>query len=178
MSARRKETRRLTVAATLAALGVVLLALGSLVEVLDLSMAAIASLAVTFAVIELGGKYPFLVYLVTALLAILLLPIKTPALFYACFAGYYPILKALFEGHFSRPVSWLFKLLTFWVATVLTLVLGVKLLFPLGIAWQWWYAALSVPLSLVFWIYDLALTRLITFYLLRLRGRFGFLREK
>ena len=165
-------------AATLAALGVVLLALGSLVEVLDLSMAAIASLAVAFAVIELGGKYPLLVYLVTALLALILLPIKTPALFYACFAGYYPILKALFEGRFSRPVSWLFKFLTFLAAMVLTLVLGMKLLFPAGLAWQWWYVALAVPLVLVLWIYDLALTRLITFYLLRLRGRVGFLREK
>ena len=178
MNARRKETRRLTTAATLAALGVVLLALGSLVEVLDLSMAAIASLAVTFAVIELKGKYPLFIYLVTAFLSLLLLPIKTPALFYACFAGYYPILKALFEGHFSRPVSGLFKLLTFLAATALTVVLGVKLLFPFGFSWQGWYAVLALPLALVFGVYDLALTRLITFYLRRLRGRFGFLREK
>ena len=165
----------LTVAATLAALGVIFLTLGAFVEVLDLSMAAIASLTVVFAVIELKGKYPLLVYLVTSVLALLLLPSKTPALFYACFAGYYPILKAMFEGHFSRPVTWLLKLLSFCAATALIVFVGVKLLFPAGLVWQAWYIALLVPLGLVFVLYDVALTRLITFYMVRLRGRFGFL---
>ena len=177
MSRRRKATRKLTAAAVLAALGVVFLAFGAFIEVLDLSAAAIASLAVVFAVIELKGKYPVLIYLVTSLLAFLLLPSKTPALFYACFAGYYPILKALFEGHFSRPVSWLFKILSFCAAMALIVLVGVKLLFPVGFAWQAWHMVMLVPLTLVFLIYDVALTRLVTFYLMRLRSRFGFLRD-
>ena len=118
-----------------------------------------------------------LVYLVTSVLA-LLLPQKTPALFYACFAGYYPILKALFEGRFSRPVSWALKFFSFCVALVLILLLGAKLILTDGFVWQGWHALLLVPLAGVFAIYDLALTRLITFYMVRLRGRFGFLREK
>ena len=161
----------------MAALGVVFLTFGSLVEVLDLSMAAIASLTVVFAVVELRGKYPILVYFVTSLLAFLLLPSKTPVLFYAGFVGYYPMLKALFEGRFSVPVAWLLKFLCFFVGTSLTVGLGVAILFPQGLVWQARYLVLLLPLAFVFWIYDLAFTRLITFYVVRLRHRFRFLNK-
>ena len=90
MSREKKATRRLAVSAVLAALGVVLLLLGSLVQVLDLSMAAIASLLVVFAVIEIGGKYPILIYLVTSVLSLLLLPVKTAALIYLCLRAIIP----------------------------------------------------------------------------------------
>ena len=175
---RRKATRYLTASAVLAALGVVFLALGALVEVLDLTMAVIASLTVVFAVIELRGKYPILVYLVTAVLALLLLPSKTPALVYALFAGYYPILKAVFEGRFSRTVAWIFKILVFCTAAVLTVLVSVRLLMLYEVAFKTWYIALLLPLAGVFVLYDVALTRLITVYLVRLRGRFRFLGDE
>ncbi len=172
---------RLTAAAVLTALSVVVLAIGSLVEVLDLSMAAIASLAVVFAVIELRGKYPYLVFAATAVLAFLLLPGKTPALFYAVFAGYYPLLKVTFEKHFSRPVAWLLKLFSFLAAAAFAVFLAVKLftIEPLPMLSQpWLYVAAGVVLALVFVIYDVALTRLITFYLWRLRQHFRFLHRE
>ncbi len=177
---RRKETGRLTAAAVLTALSVVVLAVGSIIEVLDLSMAAIASLAVVFAVIELRGKYPYLVFAATSVLAILLLPGKTPALFYALFAGYYPLLKLVFEKHFSRPVSWVFKILSFLVAAALIVFLAIKLLTisPLPpLPSPFMYVAVGVLLVAVFVIYDIALTRLITFYLWRLSRHFRFLHK-
>ncbi|MBQ3063612.1 MAG: hypothetical protein IJC99_02255 [Clostridia bacterium] len=177
---RRKETGRLTAAAVLVALSVVLLAVGSLVEVLDLSMAAIASLAVVFAVIELRGKYPYLVFVATAALAILLLPNKTPALVYALFAGYYPLLKVVFEKHFSRPVAWAFKLLSFFVSAVLIAFIAIKLftVAPLQVLpYPWLYGLAGLLLVAVFVIYDIALTRLITFYLWRLQRHFRFLHK-
>ena len=100
-----RATRRLAVSAMLAALGVVLLLLGSFVEVLDLSMAAIASMLVVFAVIEMSRRYGVLIYAVTAVLSLLLLPTKTPALVYAAFAGYYPVLKAVLEGWNAGLIS-------------------------------------------------------------------------
>ena len=62
--------------AVLSALGVVLLYLGSFIEVLDLSVALLASLAIVVLVIERGGAYPMMTYGVTALLSLLLLPNK------------------------------------------------------------------------------------------------------
>ena len=54
----RARTRRMATAAVLSALGVVFLGVGALLEVLDLTMAAVASVCVVFAVIELRGGYP------------------------------------------------------------------------------------------------------------------------
>ena len=53
------QVKYLTVSAMLSALGVVMLGLGSLVEVLDLTFAVIASLLTVYAVIEIGGAYPW-----------------------------------------------------------------------------------------------------------------------
>ena len=67
------QVKYLTVSAMLCALGVVVLGLGSIVEVLDLTFAIFASLLTVYAVIEMGGIYPWLVWIVTSLVAFLLL---------------------------------------------------------------------------------------------------------
>lgn len=164
----------MALSAVLSALGVMLLALGSLIQVLDLSTAVLASLLTVFAVIELRGKYPYLIYAVTGLLSLLLLPTKTAALVYVLFAGYYPMVKAAAEGHLARPVAWAVKIPVFCVGLVSAAALAVFLLTggiaPLLAGWYW--LLLGVP---VFVVYDIALTRLISAYLLRWRARLGFL---
>ena len=168
-----KRTQRLTLGAMLCALGVIILALGSLIEVLDLTVAVLASMLCIYAVIELGGHYPFMLWLGTSLLSLLLLPVKTPAVFYALFLGYYPILKAKLESR-SKVLCILLKLLVFH-AGLLLIVLIFWAFFPsmlettLG---PWIYPVLYLLSVAVFLLYDLALTRLITAYLLRLRPRF------
>ena len=174
MGARRKSTKQLAMAALLTAMSVILLALGALVEVLDISMAVIASFAVILAVIELKGAYPYLIYVATAVLAVALLPIKTPAVMYALFFGYYPIIKEKIERFLPRWAGFLLKIVIFnlallgmvWLATLLTLP---DFLLPEGLQWLWF--AVCTP---VFVVYDVALTRVLTFYLVRLRKRFRF----
>lgn len=176
MERKIKGTRALTVSAVLCALGVILLALGSLLQVLDLTMAAVASILVIFAVIELGGKWPFLIYAVTALLSMLLVPYKTAALAYLCFAGYYPMLKALLEGHLPRAWGWVLKILIFNAGLSLALFLAFKLFTGFEVT-QTWYYWLLPACSLVFVVYDIALTRLIGAYLYKWRTRFRFLHK-
>ena len=94
---RKNTTRDLAVCAMLSALGVVLLYLGSFVEIMDMAMAAIASFAVIITVIEYGKGAPWAVYGVTSILSLILLPQKTPAAFYALFFGFYPIIKEKIE---------------------------------------------------------------------------------
>ena len=114
-----------------------------------------------------------MIWLVTSSLALLLLPQKTPALFYALFAGFYPILKEKLEK-LKNPLSYILKLLVFH-ASLAAIVAGMKLFFPadLDMGGFWWMSALLYLLCLVcFVMYDFALTKLITFYLIRLRQRF------
>lgn len=169
-----QKTKALALSALLCALGVILLYLGALIEVLDLSVAALASLLVMIAVIELGGWYPYLIYAVTSLLALLLLPAKFPAAIYLLLAGYYPILKAALEKRRRPRLAWLVKLLVFNAALTLVL-LGATYLLTGDDAFLWssapmWYA-LTNP---TFVLFDIALTRLITVYRIKLRKRLGF----
>lgn len=169
---RKEKTKRLTLCAMLSALGVVLLWLGSAVEVVDISMAVLASLLCVFAVIEYGGSAPWLVFGVTSVLSLLLLPQKTPAVMYLLFFGYYPILKEKLERK-PRPISWLFKEIIFNLALLLLLALSHLVLYPGAslASMLYYYMLLVLAAEVVFPIYDIALTRLISLYLFRLRKR-------
>ncbi len=167
------DTKRLAVCAVLSALGVVVIWLGSIISVMDLSMAVIASLFSVIAVIEYGKGAPWLVYAVTAILSMLILPEKTGAFLYLCFFGYYPIIKEKLE-QLKRPVAWLLKELIFNVFLALSLIAS-KFLFSANASEPViLYVIYALLFEIVFPLYDIALTRLITFYIRKLRSRFKF----
>ena len=171
----RLQVQSLTVSAMLCALGVVILALGALIEVIDLSVGVIASLLCIYAVIELKGAYPWMIWLVTSIVGYLLLPLKTPVIFYALFFGFYPIIKEKAEK-LSSPLSWVVKLITLHVS-LLVILLTLWLFFPellSGMGQLLFLVGMYVASLVVFVLYDVALTRIITFYFIRLRHRFRF----
>lgn len=179
--------KKLTAGALLSALGVSLLALGALFETLDLTMAAFASFACVFAVIEFRGSYPWLVYAVTGILSVVLMPYSMAGWFYLLFFGYYPILKDKFE-RMKKPISWIFKILVlnaslFACAVAVDFIFfGMKVSVFEAMSYMFGdfgglVALIYVMLNLVFVIYDIALTRLIGFYYAKLRDRFKFLRK-
>ena len=169
-SARKKTTLRLTLSAIICALGVILLWLGGMVQILDLSMAVLVSMLVVFAVIELKGKYPYLIYVVTSVLTFLLLPVNSAGMAYVLFAGYYPIIKALLEKHLPRWAAWTVKVLVFCAgAAGILLISEFVLLWDMSWVWSHWYL---LPVLLpIFVLYDVVLTRMITAYLFRWRDR-------
>ena len=169
------KTRRMTACAVLCGLNIVIMYLGTVIEVLDLSASVVASLACIFAVIEMGGSFPWLIYAVTGVLSLILLPFpKTVAFIYVLFSGYYPILKAHIE-RWNRPLAWVVKLILFNVALTGLVALSTWVLnIPDGL----FEANVFVYLlgNVTFIVYDIALTGLITTYLRvwrkRLRIRF------
>ena len=184
-----KRVKDLTLGAVLSALGVAIIALGFVVEVLDLSAAAIASFICVFAVIEIGGIYPWLIFAVTGALSVILLPTNLGAWCYVLFFGYFPILKEKIE-RLKKPFAWVIKMAIGNVAFAIllfgvgTLTYGTGLSFTelvnkvfetdfgTGMA-----IAMVAMVEALFVLYDIALTRLITFYFKRLRHRFKFLNK-
>ena len=156
------KTRMLALCSLFSALSVIILYMGSLIEVIDLSMAVVASLLVIIAVIEMGGVYPWLIYAVTSVLSFLLLPNKFVVLVYAAFAGFYPILKSKIE-RVKGIVCLLIKLGVFNLC--LLAMWGVSKLFLAEFETVYPLALIAVVLNFVFVLYDFALTRLITAYL-------------
>ena len=156
----------------LAAFSVVLLAIGALFQMLDLSMAVIASLPVLFAHLELRRPYPWLLFIVTSVLSLLLVTPKTAPLLYAVFFGFYPILKTGLEA-LPRAIEWIFKLLlcqgAFWIYFLLS---AYVFMFPEALMpSEWLFWAVYALVLLAFVLYDFAVSRIISFYAFRLRPR-------
>ncbi len=161
--------------AVLSALCFIMLLLGSVITVLDLSTAAIASFIIIFCVIELGGYYPYLVWLTVSFISLLLLPDKFGALIFALFTGIYPILKSYLE-RLPRVLSWVLKLVCFNI--VLTLIITLSR-FVLGIPAEeidFSFVVYGVC-NITFILYDIASTRIISLYLFKLRKRFKFINK-
>ena len=168
------QIKYLTVSAMLSALGVVILGLGAVIEVLDISVAVIASLLVAYAVIEIGGAYPWLIWVVTSTIALLLLPLKTPVLFYALLTGYYPIVKQKIERKMARLPAWATKMGV--LAISLLVIWAVMWLFAptlLETTGGWLMIVATLVLGIfAFILYDICLTKLITRYFVKWQKRF------
>jgi hypothetical protein len=182
-----KKTKKLTLGAILSAMGVALLFIGSFIETLDLTMAALASFFCIFAVIELGGSYPWLIFAVTGVLSVVLMPYSMTGWFYLLFFGYYPILKEKLE-RLKKPVSWILKVLILNLALAISVVAAYFLFFGQtgtgnlldAFTLVFGESDAGVSMAIAVWalanvtfvIYDIALTKLITIYLLRFRDKF------
>ncbi len=174
-----KKTKILVLSAALVALSIVLMLLGSLVEVLDLVALFMASIGLVFAMIEFGRGWPWMIYAATAILSILLLPNKFTACEYAMVVGLLPMLKSYFE---RLPRVWelvlkyaTFNLLFAGTVVVFYFLLGMPYeaitIFSVTIPAYIVPVALFVLGNICYICYDLLLTRLIIFYYAKLRDR-------
>ena len=169
-----KSTKRLAVCAMLSAVSVVLLYVGAVTQLLDMTMAVMASLCTVAAVIEYGGVAPWLVYAVSGTLGFLLClgggANPEIAFMYILFFGFYPILKEKLEKK-KKWVSWVLKEVIF-NAALAVLALISKFLFmsnttePVAVVISFFVLA-----EIAFPIYDIALTRLITLYIFKIRPK-------
>ena len=156
-------------AAMLAALSFVFMYLGTLTGVMDLCAVVVGALCCAFAVIELRGIWPWLVFAVCGTLCIVFLPDKFIALEYIALGGLYPILKSYFE-RLPRLFSWMAKIASFNVMLTACLLAA---RFLMGVQEEW--VAFNLVVYLVgnafFVLYDYALTVFITYYMNKLRRR-------
>ena len=91
------------------------------------------------------------------------------------FFGYYPVLKAVLESKTPRAVEYIIKVLTFAGVMTLSYFLMIKFMgidpdLPdfLG---KWAIPAIALLGIIAFLLYDYALSKLITFYCLRLSSK-------
>lgn len=118
----RRATRRLVTCALLCALAVVFLGLGALIEVFDLTAAAVAALILLPVLLCYGGKYALLSYAVTAVLGVVLMPQSLAAWMFAGVTGYYPLIKQKLD-RLPRILGWAIKLLILTAVMVAYLAL-------------------------------------------------------
>ena len=135
-------------------------------------LTAISGLAVAVAVSAAGYLSGVLCYLVSGILALLLVPGKHAAILFLCLFGIYPIVKNLLEKIKSRVVELVLKLIFCEAVLGMLYLLAYSLFFaPLASAWN-----LAIPFApvffaaagIVFLLYDYAFSKLMAMLQARL----------
>lgn len=168
-----RQTKKLTLSAILTALGAAVMIIGSVVEVMDLTVCAFASLIMVFVYLEIGSPYTYLVWICTSLCSALMFPGSIVWVEYLLVFGIYPILKAYIER--LPRWSWLIvKLLyvnaTFWaIFGVVELLLGLPFFEDGALIMK---AVTYLLVNVAFIAYDAFITVMVKFYYDRLRRRF------
>ena len=163
-----KKSKNIALAGVFTALCTVFLFIGSIFQTLDLSAAAFGSLIILVAMIELGKSWAFGIYAASSLLSLLLLPYKTAALVFACFAGFYPVLKAPLNRIKNIVLSYAARIAIFNIFLTAMIFVATRFLniqedfFGFGVI----IYALS---NLTFIAYDFAIERFADYYIQRLK---------
>lgn len=155
-----KNTKKLTFSAILSALAVAIMYIGAMLEVMDLSTAALASIFVMVILTELGTKYAFLSYACIGVLSFLLLPTKIAAIVFIGFLGFYPMAKAFFERKFAGVICLILKF-ALLNACMFLMLLAMRYIMTEAL---WFEIMLLVLANIVFVVYDFALTTLLRAY--------------
>ena len=166
------KTHKMVMSAVLSALSVAGIYISSFTP-LDLTVIALTSVCIFFAVIELGGRYALLIYAVTGILVTFLLPDKSTALIYVMVVGWYPMAKVVFE-RYHYVVAWALKLSAFNTALLAAIVVTVYILHIPDDDTLALKIATILLANVTFVMCDLLATKLIQLYMVKVRPRLGF----
>nr|MBE6544699.1 hypothetical protein [Oscillospiraceae bacterium] len=167
------QTKKVTLSAMTVALGTAMMIVGAVIEVLDLSVCALASMLVVFIYLEIGSYYPWLVWICTSLATALLYPGSIIWAEYALVFGIYPLIKAYIER--LPKWSWLIvKLLYINIVVWVIFLICEKLLeIPFfGEETLGMKIAVYVLMNIAFVAFDFFITVMVRFYYDKIRPRF------
>ena len=168
-----RKTKKVTLSSMMVALSVVVMVLGAVIDVLDLSACAMASLVMVFSYIELGSPYTFLIWICTTVLSAIIFPASMVWMEYLIVFGIYPLLKAYIE-RLPRIFWWPVKLV-YINAVIWLLIYFVDLVFGTPFLegdTVWLRVATYVLINVAFVAYDLFIVVMVRFYYDKIRHRF------
>ncbi|MBR0415247.1 MAG: hypothetical protein IJI67_09280 [Clostridia bacterium] len=111
-----KQSFKIAFGGILCAFSVILVLLGN-IPMAEYIGPTFAGVLLAWAVIEMGALQSVWIYVATAILSFLLSGNKEPALLYAMFFGYFPILRTVLQQKIRlRAVRWVIKFVVFNIA--------------------------------------------------------------
>ena len=151
---RKTESQKIALCGMLGALSVVLLLLGSALQIGTYAAPMLAAFLLIPVLEEYGTRYALTLYVCVAILAVLFVPETELALFYVLVMGYYPVLRVKLNGVKSTVLVYL----------LLFALLGPAVLDELLADGTGMLAALLAAGNLSFWLCDRALAALTRYY--------------
>lgn len=116
---RKTESQKIALCGMLGALSVVLLLIGSALQIGTYAAPMLAAFLIIPVLEEYGPRYALTLYATVSILAVLFVPETELAFFYVLVMGYYPVLRVKLNTIKSRWVRWIIKFAVFNAATVL-----------------------------------------------------------
>ncbi len=169
MNSKKALAFKVSLGGIITALSIVLMMLAGITSSLVYAIPMITGLFLMVLVIEFGRGFTTFVYVSVSIISILLLGNKEAAIMYIAFFGYYPIIKSVFEKHFKGIICWLFKYVLFNISMIAFYFVSTKIFmisyediesFSKYAIW-----VLLLAGNILFLMYDILLTRLVTIYL-------------
>ena len=166
-----KQSSKCAIGGIVAALSLVMMISVAVIPFLTYALPAAAGALIIFIVVEIDKRWAFGVYATVAILGMILVPEKEVAVMYLALFGYYPILKALMEEKLPIVPEWIVKLLLFLSTMAGSYFLMIKFM-GVTIDETEEFGVMAYPLLLgmgafAFIMYDIALTKFVTLYLMK-----------
>ncbi len=166
-----KKTSKIALCGVLAAVELVVL-LAAYFPYLTYALPALAGAFTIPVVVDVGKKHAWIMFSVVSVLSFFLCE-KEAMVFYILFFGHYPIIKSYIEQIKSKPVCLLIKFICatvcFAIAYYLTtFVMGIDIE-TVGDFGKYTSIVFLVMYDVVFFVYDIALTRIVGLYILKFR---------
>ena len=158
--------KRTALSALLSALSVAVMYIGSMFGKMDMATAVVSSLCVMIALGEYGYKSAFGVYLVTAVLSFVIVPVKTAVILFVVLFGLYPLVKLFSASRGNKVAEYVIKYCYLNVSLVVLVVITVVFFVKLPV---WVVALIFAGANLLLPVYDFALNGLMAFYCNRIR---------
>jgi hypothetical protein len=148
----------------------------AIIPFLTYALPAVASVLITFVVVEIDKKWAFGVYCTVSILGFLLVGDKEVAMMYIAFFGYYPILKSFLETKLPRIIEWILKILSFVLTMAGSYYLMIKFMgVTIDETEEWGVMAYPILLgtgTFAFILYDIALSKTVLLYRMRWQKHF------
>lgn len=173
MNKRKVLSFKVALGGVVAALSLLLMILAGVTSTLVYAIPMITGALLMMLVVEFGQGFAGLIYVAVSIISLLLLGNKEAAIMYIAFFGYYPIIKSVLEKHLKGFVCWIVKYVIFNVAMVLSYFIVTKI-FMISFEDVESFGKFALPLllfagNILFAMYDVVLTRLVSIYMYRWR---------
>lgn len=162
-----KQSKKIALCGVMTALSVVIM-LAAYFPYLTFALPALAGAVFCVLKIEIDSKWAVGSFVAAAILTVLLCE-KESAMMFVSFFGFYPILKSYYERIPSRVLEYAVKFATFTVCVIFAYFVIIKLfgipMEGMGDFGKYTPLILLCGGEVMFFVYDLALSQLITVYM-------------
>ena len=168
-----KKSKQIALCAMLAALSITLMFLGSIIWAFTYIAPLVSSIIMIIICDTANRKNALITYAAISIISAIFLPDKECALTYVFFFGYYVIIREYLQKIRPKALSILIKALIYNIGIISSqLILVYVFGIPFDGFWGiWGIVILILVANLVFFIYELMLSRVITLYEIKYKNR-------